>query len=131
MELRLAQPLPLATVRTRLTTIGLGDNIIQSFDNPRDILIRTHVSQASATELSQRIARAQDPDGNRAPEIRRVDVVGPQIGAELRMQAMYAVLAALGGILLWSSGHRGRRRDARPYRRPRCSTSGPSASTGR
>jgi preprotein translocase subunit SecF len=29
-----------------------------------------------------------------------VDVVGAQIGSELRTQALYAVLAALGGILL-------------------------------
>jgi preprotein translocase subunit SecF len=42
-----------------------------------------------------------DPDGRSAPEVRRVDVVGAQIGSELRMQAVYAVLAALAGILLY------------------------------
>jgi len=101
VELRLAQPMPVATVRSRLAAVGLGDSVIQVFDNPRDVLIRTHVSQVSATELSRRIAGAMTADGVGAPEIRRVDVVGPQIGAELRLQALYAVLAALGGILLY------------------------------
>src|SRR5262245_37786923 len=101
VELRLAQPMPVATVRSRLAAVRLGESVIQVFDNPRDVLIRTHVSQVSATELSRRIAGAMTADGVGAPEIRRVDVVGPQIGAELRLQALYAVLAALGGILLY------------------------------
>ena len=101
VELRLAQPVPLGEIRSRLSTVGLGDSIIQIFDDPRDVLIRTHLSSTNATELSRRIVSALDPGGTAAPEIRRVESVGPQIGAELRQQALYAVLAALGGILLY------------------------------
>jgi preprotein translocase subunit SecF len=101
VEVRLAQPAPIAKIRSRLATVGLGDSIIQIFDNPRDVLIRTHLSQTTATALSQRIVEALGPDGTAAPEVRRVELVGPQIGAELRKQAAYAVLAALAGILLY------------------------------
>jgi preprotein translocase subunit SecF len=101
VELRLAAPARIDEIRSRLAAAGLGESIIQLFDNPRDVLIRTHLSQTTATELSQRIVRALDPDGTAKPEILRVDVVGPQIGAELRKQALYAVLAALAGILLY------------------------------
>lgn len=101
VEIRLAQPVAIAEIRTRLATEGLGDSIIQVFDNPRDILVRTHVSQTTATEMSRRIVAALDPDGRSVPEVRRADVVGPQIGAELRKQALYAVLAALAGILVY------------------------------
>jgi preprotein translocase subunit SecF len=83
-----------------LTTRGLGDSIIQIFDNPRDVLIRTHLSQMTATDLSRRIVEALD-DGTGPPQVRRVELVGPQIGAELRLQALYAVIVALGGILLY------------------------------
>jgi preprotein translocase subunit SecF len=101
VELRLPQPVPVGTIRSRLSAVGLGDAIIQVFDNPRDVLIRTQISQTTATELSQRIVQTLDPDGTAKPEILRVDVVGPQIGSELRTQALYAILAALVAILLY------------------------------
>jgi preprotein translocase subunit SecF len=101
VEVRLARPTSIGAIRSALTGAGLGESIIQVFDNPRDVLIRTHLSRTTATELSGRIVAALDPGGSSPPEVRRVDVVGPQIGAELRMQAVYAVLAALGGILLY------------------------------
>jgi preprotein translocase subunit SecF len=101
VELRLPQPVSIGTIRSRLETVGLGDAIIQGFDNPRDFLIRTQLSQTTTTELSQRIVQALDPDGTAKPEVLRADIVGPQIGAELRTQALYAVLVALAGILLY------------------------------
>jgi preprotein translocase subunit SecF len=101
VEVRLAQAAPIGVIRSRLAAAGLGDSIIQVFDNPRDVLIRTHLSQTTATELSQRIVEALNPDRTGTPEVRRVELVGPQVGAELRMQALYAVLVALVGILLY------------------------------
>jgi preprotein translocase subunit SecF len=100
VEVRLAQPVPLGEIRSRLSTVGLGESIIQIFDDPRDVLIRTHLSSTNATELSRLVVNALG-SGTTSPEIRRVESVGPQIGAELRQQALYAVLAALGGILLY------------------------------
>ena len=101
VEMRLAQPVPLGEIRSHLSTVGLHDSIIQIFDDPRDVLIRTQLTPTDPTELSRRIVSALDPNGTSAPEIRRVEFVGPQIGDELRKQAVYAVLAALGGILLY------------------------------
>ena len=101
VEVRLAQPTPIGVIRARLTAVGLGDSVIQIFEDPRDVLIRSHLRQPNATELGRQIVAALDPGGTGAPEIRRVELVGPQIGRELRTQALYAVLAALGGILLY------------------------------
>jgi len=101
VEVRLAQPTPIGVIRARLTTVGLGDSVIQIFEDPRDVLIRSHLRQTNATQLGRQIVAALDPGGTGAPEIRRVELVGPQIGRELRTQALYAVLAALGGILLY------------------------------
>lgn len=101
VELRMAQPASIGAIRSRLATVGLGESIIQVFDNPRDVLIRTHLNQTNATEISQRVVTALSADGKAKPEIRRVELVGPQIGYELRKQALYAVLAALGGILVY------------------------------
>ena len=101
VELRLAQPLSVGTIRSRLTAAGLGESVIQVFGDPRDVLIRTQVGNADAAELSRRVADALAGHGTGAADIRRAEFVGPQIGQELRRQALYAVLAALGGILVY------------------------------
>jgi preprotein translocase SecF subunit len=101
VEVRLAQAMPVGTIRSHLTEAGLGESIIQVFGDPRDVLIRTHTAKTDAAELSRRVADALGGRGMGAAEIRRVEFVGPQIGQELRRQALYAVLAALGGILLY------------------------------
>jgi len=101
VQVRLAEPASIGVIRSRLTAAGLGDSVIQIFGDSRDVLIRTHLSDTNATELSRRIVGALEPDGTGAPEILRVESVGPQIEDELRKQAVYAVLAALAGILLY------------------------------
>ena len=101
VELRLAEPLSVGTIRSRLTAAGLGESVIQVFGDPRDVLIRTQIAGAHAVELSRRVADALGGHGTGAAEIRRAEFVGPQIGQELRRQALYAVLAALGGILVY------------------------------
>jgi preprotein translocase subunit SecF len=101
VEIRLPQAMSVGTIRARLTAAGLGESIIQVFGDPRDVLIRTQVTKVDAAELGRRVGDALGRDGTGAAEIRRVEFVGPQIGQELRRQALYAVLAALGGILVY------------------------------
>jgi preprotein translocase subunit SecF len=101
VEVRLAEPMPVGTIRSHLTAAGLGESIIQVFGDPRDVLIRTHVTETDPALLSRRVREALAGQGTGAPEIRRVEFVGPQIGQELRRQALYSVLAALAGILVY------------------------------
>jgi preprotein translocase subunit SecF len=101
VEVRLAEPMPVGTIRSHLTAAGLGESIIQVFGDPRDVLIRTHVTETDPAQLSRRVREALGGQGTGAPKIRRVEFVGPQIGQELRRQALYAVLAALAGILVY------------------------------
>src|SRR5215831_19312202 len=73
VEVRLAQPEPIGAIRTRLAAVGLGDSIIQSLGGQRDVLIRTHASQKSATELSGQIVGALEQAGTGTPEVLRVE----------------------------------------------------------
>src|SRR6266849_6457144 len=52
VEVRLAQAMPVGTIRLHLTEARLGESIIQVFGDPRDVLIRTHTATADAAELS-------------------------------------------------------------------------------
>jgi preprotein translocase subunit SecF len=101
IEVRMPQAVSVGTIRARLAAVGLGHSVIQVFGDSRDVLIRAQVAETNSADLSQRVRDALDPDRAGAPEIRRVEFVGPQIGHDLRQQALYAVLAALGGILLY------------------------------
>jgi preprotein translocase subunit SecF len=101
VEIRLPQAMSVGAMRSRLTEAGLGESIIQVFGDPRDVLIRTQVTKVAAAELGRRVGDALGREGTGRAEIRRVEFVGPQIGQELRRQALYAVLAALGGILVY------------------------------
>ncbi len=101
VEVRMPQAVPVGTIRARLAALGLGHSIIQEFGDARNVLIRTQLAATKPAELSQRVQEALTLGQMGTPEIRRVEFVGPQIGQDLRREAMYAVLAALAGILLY------------------------------
>jgi len=101
VEVRLAQPMPVGAIRARLSAVGLGESTIQIFGEPRDVLIRTQVTGMETAEVGRRVGESLGSAGVGAAEVRRVEFVGPQIGEELRRQAVYAVLASLVGILLY------------------------------
>lgn len=102
IQVRFEQPPAIARIRARLATIGLGDSVIQEFGDPREFILRLPLTEASAEEVSRRVRQALGGDsGLGGFEIRRVEFVGPQVGRDLQLQALYAVLAGLIGILLY------------------------------
>lgn len=102
VQVRFAEPTRIEPVRAALNTIGLGDSVIQEFGDSREYIIRTQDQAHSAQELTARLdaALSADPFLGQV-EIRRVDFVGPQVGRDLQMQAMYVVGAGIVGILAY------------------------------
>ncbi len=101
VEVRFERPPVIDRIRATLTGVGLGDSIIQQFGEARDFIIRLKQG-AVATDAGKTVqqALASDPSLG-AFEIRRVEFVGPQVGHDLQLQALYAVLAGLAGILIY------------------------------
>jgi len=91
-----------AQIRRALTAVGLGDAVIQGFGDPGEFIVRVPLGVTSSEEMGKRVgtALAAEPALGKT-EIRRVEFVGPQVGKELQLQAIYAVLVGLGGILLY------------------------------
>jgi preprotein translocase subunit SecF len=103
VQVRFEQRPSVAAIRAGLGRINLGDAVIQEFGDPQEFIIRVPLLHgAGAEELGKRVAGAlaQEPALGKL-EIRRVEFVGPQVGRELQLQAVYAVLAGLIGILLY------------------------------
>ena len=102
VQVRFAEPPRIEKIRASLATVQLGDSIIQEFGDPREFIIRLPLGAATAEEVSRRVqgALAGDPSLAKS-EIRRVEFVGPQVGKDLQLQAVYAVLTGLVCILLY------------------------------
>ena len=101
VEIGYAESVELEPVRQALTSSGFGDAIVQHFGTAKDVLIRLPVTDKDADKaaLSNRVLESLVSTG--APEMRRVEFVGPQVGDELRDKGGLAMLYALIGILIY------------------------------
>jgi preprotein translocase subunit SecF len=102
IQVRFAAPVDGASLRAALATTGLGDSVIQALGDSREYVVRTAGGLAGTGEIAARVEaalRGQPALG--AFDIRRVEFVGPQVGRDLQMQAVYAVVAAVIGILVY------------------------------
>lgn len=105
IEIRAPETPDLKMMRSDLNDLGLGSVSIQEFGAPEDLLIRLPGREATAEEQAKTVALVKDELSAffKGGEIdyRRVEFVGPQVGKELKLQGLYAVLFSLGGILVY------------------------------
>jgi preprotein translocase SecF subunit len=97
---RAGQTVDIAALRNKLGGLGLGNVQIQEFGAPTDALIR--VEQQPGDEKAQQAALRKVTDAlGTGFELRRVEVVGPAVSAELRFTGTMAVLAGILAIILY------------------------------
>jgi len=103
VQVRFAEPPSVERIRAALTRVGLGESVIQEFGDPREFITRLPLKNGTSSQaVTQNIQNALGADASLGKfEIRRVEYVGPQVGRELQLQAVYAVLAGLVGILVY------------------------------
>jgi SecD/SecF fusion protein len=103
-EYRLTQPVTADAVRAALAKVGLDSAVIQEFGRPTEWIIRTPGN--SEQEIQDTMNRTREAlvaefGGDAAPELVRVDRVGPVVGTILREKAWLAIMWSLIGILLY------------------------------
>jgi preprotein translocase subunit SecF len=102
VQIRFEQPPTVAGIRTGLARVQLGESVIQQFGDPREYIIRVPLSAGSSEELAKRVTGALGQETALGKfDLRRVEFVGPQVGRDLQLQAIYAVLFGLIGILVY------------------------------
>ena len=90
------------SIREAIAEIGLGDSEIQHFGSGREAIIRTRgTGGEDLTGVILEALNAAHP-GNQA-DVRRQELVGPKVGAELRNKASLAIFYALLLILIYIS----------------------------
>jgi len=102
IQVRFERAVPVERIRTSLERIQMGESVIQEFGDPREFILRLPLAETSAEAVTRRVQEALGADAALGKaEIRRVEFVGPQVGRDLQIQALYAVLWSMAGILIY------------------------------
>ena len=108
VDVQFTQPPNVDQIRKALAAQGLGNSEIQSVSDigskSNEVLIFVEQKgtddEASDTSKNQ-VINALNSAGMGTFTIRGAEIVGAKVGGELRMQAIYVTLYALGGMLLY------------------------------
>ncbi|HXJ82161.1 MAG TPA: protein translocase subunit SecF [Candidatus Methylomirabilis sp.] len=101
IQVRFDKPVTVAQVRHGLDEVKLGNAVIQQFGDAREYLIRLQGGEQKTQEIGRQILAALERAAGAQVEVRRMEFVGPQVGRDLQLQALYAVLAGMAGILIY------------------------------
>ncbi len=93
-------------IKSGLNTIGLEKSSVQQFGEETDneYLIHTTQSTMTADGFSDKVADSLKASTRQMVEIRRIEMVGPQVGKDLREKALFAMFFALLFITTYISG---------------------------
>jgi len=103
MEVSYQQPADLEKIRAAVEGKGWGEFQVQNFGTARDVLIRLPVeagyTSGQQAEKVMATLKSQDPGA----ELRRVEFVGPAVGAELAHDGAVALALVILGIMIYLS----------------------------
>ena len=102
VEVSYAEAPQLEPVRNALASSGYPDAQVQNFGSARDLLIRLpNREDLETSRVSETVMNTLQQVGGTAPELRRVEFVGPQVGKELATDGAMALLLVILGIVVY------------------------------
>jgi preprotein translocase subunit SecF len=106
IQVKLLAPASINIIKSGLDTIDLGKSSVQQFGDKEEneYLVRTDISVMTSQGLSGKIKKALEAVTGNKVEIRRIEMVGPQVGKDLREKALFAMFYALLFITIYISG---------------------------
>tara|TARA_E500000081_G_C6118018_1_gene346272 strand:- start:13 stop:927 length:915 start_codon:yes stop_codon:yes gene_type:complete len=99
VEISYENPVELETIRNTLSSNGFEDSQVVNFGTNLDVLIKV-ADQNGNSSIGDSVYSLLNESGLQG-ELKRVEFVGPQVGAELRDQGGLGMLVALFMILLY------------------------------
>ena len=105
VQVQFAQPTDATAIKKAMSGLELGSPVVQSFgDNQNEFLIRVEQASGELKGLSVQIQNALEQTYEKGDvDIRRVEMVGPQVGKDLRNKGMKALFYAMLGLLAYIS----------------------------
>jgi preprotein translocase subunit SecF len=102
VQVKFAENTDAARIKDGLGSLELGSVVVQRFgDDPNEFLIRVQES-GEGKDLSGLISGSlESVYGEGKVDIRRVEMVGPQVGKDLRQKGLLSISYAMIGILVY------------------------------
>lgn len=106
IQMKFHESVAISDIRSGLDAMGLKDASVQNFGKAEDheYLIRTANAEEMADELAKSIGQGIQSVTGQTPDIRRVEMVGPQVGQDLKNKALLAIFYSLLFITIYISG---------------------------
>jgi preprotein translocase subunit SecF len=106
VQVKFDAPVQIAAIKNGLTDVDLSGSTVQTFgeSGTNEFLIRTDISTATGDGFGRQLESALNSATGANTEIRRIEMVGPQVGRDLREKALFAMFYALLFITIYISG---------------------------
>jgi preprotein translocase subunit SecF len=102
IQVKFSKPVDISEVRNAMDTMGSKEAMVQAFGGENEYLIRVEKASGDLEALSKKIqVSLQEQFKGKPLEIRRVEVVGPKVGKDLKEKAMLAVGLSFLAILIY------------------------------
>jgi preprotein translocase subunit SecF len=100
IEVRTPPGVTITDLRERISGLNLGETELQEFGAPNDVLIRVENQAGGEAQQSEAVSRVTAALGKDV-DVRRVEVVGPKVSAELTRGGTIAVVLAIIMVLIY------------------------------
>jgi preprotein translocase subunit SecF len=100
IEVRTLGNVTIGDLRQKIGALGLGEAELQEFGAPNDILIRLETQSGGEAAQAAAVSKVTQALGKDV-EIRRVELVGPKVSAELTQGGIIAVVVAIIMVLIY------------------------------
>jgi len=106
VQVKFNEPVTLKNIKSGLAAMDLGKSSVQGFgeQSENEYLIRTDRSVMTSGGFTLKIQQALESSTGKGATVRRVEMVGPQVGKDLREKALFAMFYALLFIAIYISG---------------------------
>lgn len=103
IQIKFEKDIDISDLRSAMDDAGFAGMEIKSMGSERDVLLRTPLQEEGQLVSDKIQTGIKGKFADNSFEVLRTDKVGPKIGAELRRNALFAVLFSLIAILIYLS----------------------------
>ncbi|MFO7554594.1 MAG: protein translocase subunit SecF [Desulfobacterales bacterium] len=106
IQVKFNGPTSIIKIKSGLAALDLEGSSVQEFGetDENEYLIRTDRSIMTSEEFSLKVQQVLESSTGSGATVRRVEMVGPQVGKDLREKALFAMFFALLFIAIYISG---------------------------
>ena len=106
IQVKFQVPVNVSDIKSALNDMALGSSSVQAFGEKgaHEYLIRTDIPKDTGEGFTDTIQKTLSSATGSDAEIRRIEMVGPQVGKDLQEKALFAMFFSLLFITIYISG---------------------------